>query len=254
MLFLGRTISVIALLALAGCVSNAPHDPMKTNSGRDQARDAYIQLGVGYLERGMTEKAKHPLSQALELDPDSASAHAALALTFQREMEYELADQHYRRALSQRSDDARLLNNYGSFLFERQRFDEALRQFEKASQDTMYGERSRVFENLGLTYMRLNRKEDAQAAFTRALRLNSRQPRALLEMALLAYDRGDYPAASGYYNGFSQLAEQNARSLLLGARLARAFEDRDRAASLGLQLRRLYPGSAEYQQFLSENR
>ena len=42
-----------------------------------------------------------------------------------------------------------------------------------------------------------------------------------------------------------------ARSLLLGARLAEVFEDRDRAASLGLQLRRLYPASQEYQQYVS---
>lgn len=247
-----RLASVALSLFLAGCVSSGHVDPMKTIEGREQARDAYISLGVGYLERGMTERAKQPLRQALEIDPNSADAHATLALTFQREMEYELADQHYRKALSSRGSDARLLNNYGSFLFELERYPEALESFQKAAQDTMYGERSRVFENLGLTYLKLNRPDDARKAFTRSLRLNSRQPRALLEMALLSYDAGDYPAANGYYGSFSQLAEQNARSLLLGSRLARVFGDRDRAASLGLQLRRLYPGSPEYQQFLAE--
>jgi type IV pilus assembly protein PilF len=39
---------------------------------------------------------------------------------------------------------------------------------------------------------------------------------------------------------------------LLGASLATIFEDRDKAASLGLQLKRLYPGTPEYQQYLSE--
>jgi type IV pilus assembly protein PilF len=39
---------------------------------------------------------------------------------------------------------------------------------------------------------------------------------------------------------------------LLGIRLAKVFEDRDKAASFGLQLKRLYPGSPEYQQYLSE--
>lgn len=250
---LARIASSLLLLgALAGCESTGHVDPMRTVEGRNQARDAYVSLGIGYLERGMTERAKHPLQQALEIDPSSADAHAALALTFQREMEYDLADEHYRKALSSKGSDARLLNNYGSFLFERERFDDALKSFRKASEDTMYGERSRVFENLGLTYMRLNQPAEASKAFTRALRLNSRQPRALLEMAVLSYEAGDYPAASGYYNGYSQLAEQNARSLLLGSRLARIFQDRDQAATLGLQLRRLYPGSAEYKQFLSE--
>jgi type IV pilus assembly protein PilF len=35
-------------------------------------------------------------------------------------------------------------------------------------------------------------------------------------------------------------------------RLAKIFEERDNAASLALQLKRLYPGTPEYQQFLSE--
>lgn len=252
MSFLRTSLSILCLSLLVGCVSSGDADPMRSASGRDQARDAYVSLGIGYLERGMTEKAKQPLRQALELDPNSADAHAILAVAFQREMEFELADQHFRKALSVRGADARLLNNYGSFLFERERFDEALKNFQKASEDTMYGERSRVFENLGLTYLQLNRVEEAHASFTRALRLNSQQPRALLEMAVLAYEKGDYPASNGYYGSYSQMAEQNARSLLLGARLARIFDNRDRAATLGLQLRRLYPGSAEYKQFLAE--
>ena len=46
-------------------------------------------------------------------------------------------------------------------------------------------------------------------------------------------------------------ADLHRRSLLLGARLAEVFEDRDKAASLGLQLKRLYPASQEYQQYQS---
>jgi len=36
--------------------------------------------------------------------------------------------------------------------------------------------------------------------------------------------------------------------------LANVFEQRDQAATLGLQLRRLYPGTAEYKQYLSEQK
>ena len=34
---------------------------MKTSKGRDEARAAYVQLGLGYLQQGMTERAKVPL-------------------------------------------------------------------------------------------------------------------------------------------------------------------------------------------------
>jgi type IV pilus assembly protein PilF len=237
---------------LAGCVSTGNVDPMKTAKGRDEARDAYIQLGIGYLQEGQSERAKVPLSRALELDPNSADAHSVLALVFQIEMESKLADEHFRKALSQRPNDSRLLNNYGSFLFEQKRYEEASERYLQAARDTMYPERSRVFENLGLTALMLKQRDQAKTYFERALRLNSSQPRALLEMAILHYDEGLYVPARDYYESYSQLAEQDARSLLLGARLAKIFDDRDKAASLGLQLRRLYPGTPEYQQYKSE--
>ncbi|MCU1719561.1 type IV pilus biogenesis/stability protein PilW [Pseudomonas sp. 5P_3.1_Bac2] len=248
-----RPVVLLLLVGLlAACVSTGSVDPMRTDKGRNEARDAYIQLGIGYLRQGETEPAKVPLKKALELDPSNADAHAALALVFQIEMEPKLADEHYRKAISQRGDDARLLNNYGSFLFEQQRYDEALKRYSQAAQDTMYPERSRVFENLGMTSLKLKQPEQAKGYFERSLRLNSRQPRALFEMAQLSYDERQYVPARGYYQSYIALTEQDARSLLLGIRLAKIFEERDNAASLGLQLKRLYPGTPEYQQYLSE--
>lgn len=248
-------LALLFLLAgvMTGCVSSGSGNPMQTSAGRDEARDAYIQLGIGYLQQGEAARAKTPLRKALELDPNSANAHAALALVFQNEMEAQLADEHYRRALSNRND-TRILNNYGSFLFEQKRYQEAMKRFSEASEDNLYSERSRVFQNMGMTALQLGQPEQAETYFSRALRLDSRQPIALLELALLAYNAKQYVPAKRYYDGFSSLSEQNARSLLLGIRLANIHQDRDRAASLGLQLKRLYPGTSEYQQFLSEQR
>lgn len=243
---------LLAASLLAGCVTTGNVDPMKTGKGREEARDAYVQLGIGYLQQGSTENAKVPLRKALEIDPSSADAHAALALVFQIEMEPKLADEHFRKAISQRRDDARLLNNYGSFLFEQKRYPEAMERYTQAAQDSLYPERSRVFENLGLTALQLQQREQAKAYFERSLRLNSRQPRALMEMALLSFEDKQFVPARSYYESYLLLAPHDARSLLLGVRLAKVFEERDNAASLGLQLKRLYPSTPEYQQYLSE--
>ncbi|MDH1340268.1 type IV pilus biogenesis/stability protein PilW [Pseudomonas oleovorans] len=241
---------LLVVSLLAGCVTTGDVDPMRTAKGRDEARDAYVQLGIAYIQQGDTQRAKVPLKNALDLDSSNADAHAALAMAFQLEMEPKLADEHFRKALSRRPKDARL-NNYGGFLFEQKRYQEAMSTYLKAAEDNLYPERSRVFENLGMTALQLGQREQAKEYFQRALRLSSRQPRALLEMAVMSYEDKEYVPARRYYDSYSEMAPQNARSLLLGARLAEVFEDRDKAASLGLQLRRLYPASQEYQQFVS---
>jgi type IV pilus assembly protein PilF len=249
-----RSALLFLLIGLtAGCVTSGSGNPMRTSEGRDEARDAYIQLGIGYLQQGESSRAKTPLRKALELDPNSADAHAALALVFQNEMENQLADEHFRKALSSRND-ARILNNYGGFLFEQKRYEEAMERFAKAAEDNLYPGRSHVFQNMGMTALKLGQRDQAEAYFTRALRLDSRQPLALLELAMMAYEDKQYVPAKRYYDSFSSLSEQTARSLLLGIRLATIHQDRDQAASLGLQLKRLYPGTPEYQQFLSEQR
>ncbi len=253
-MILRATLLLLLFTVLTGCVTTGDVNPMRTDKGRDAARDAYIQLGIGYLQQGNTGRAKSPLKKALELDSSNADAHAALALVFQQEMESELADEHFRKALSARSDDTRILNNYGGFLYEQKRYPEAKVRFEQAAKDNLYQERARIFENLGMTALMMKQREEAKGYFERALRIDARQVRALLEMAEMSYEDKNYVQARSYYDSYVAVSEENARSLLLGSRLATIYEDRDKAASIGLQLKRLYPGTPEYQQYVLEHR
>lgn len=251
---LRAALSILALLLLAGCVSGGAGDPLASRQGRQEAGRAYVQLGLGYLQQGLTEQAKAPLGKALALDASDAGAHAALALVFQAEGEPALAEQHCQKALQARPGDTRIRNNYGSFLYAQGRFAEAKQMFRLASADTLYPERSRVYENLGLTALKLERRDQAHAYLLKALQLNPRQPKALLEMAELSYENRHYVPSLDYYDRFSQLSDHDARSLLLGSRLARVFDEQGTLANLGQQLQRLYPGTPEYQQYLSEQR
>ncbi len=167
-----------------------------------------------------------PLRKALEIDPSSADAHAALAVVFQTEMEPKLADEEYRKALASDSRNARVLNNYGGFLYEQKRYEEAYQRLLEASQDTLYPERSRVFENLGLVSLQMKKPAQAKEYFEKSLRLNRNQPSVALEMADLLYKEREYVPARQYYDLFAQGGGQNARSLLLGIRLAKVFEPR----------------------------
>ncbi|MBF8781861.1 type IV pilus biogenesis/stability protein PilW [Pseudomonas fulva] len=251
---LRATLSILSLSLLAGCVSSGALDPLASRQGRAQAGQAYVQLGLGYLQQGMTQRAKIPLGQALALDPGNADAHAALALVLQAQGEPEAAEGHFLKALAQRPDDPKIRNNYGSFLYARGDFLQAEQMFRQAAADTLYPERSQVHGNLGATLLKLGRRQEAREQLERALALDPYQPRALLGLAQWHFEDGQPALASTFHQRFHQVAEPDARSLLLGSRLARALGDRSDLAEQGQHLQRLYPGTPEYQQYLSEQR
>ncbi|MEJ2132392.1 MAG: type IV pilus biogenesis/stability protein PilW, partial [Gammaproteobacteria bacterium] len=208
---------------------------------------AHLDLARGYLEKRDASRARKPLNRALSIDKRSWEAHDLYALLFQMEGESELADEHFRRALRSSPNNARVLNNYGAFLYSQGRYRDARRRLEKAIRDPSYVGRSQVYENLGLVQLKLGDVKDAERSFQRSLMLNAAQSRARLELAEIYFNRDEFDIARQYYEAFRNAERQNPRSLWLGIRLARIYSDEDAVASYGLQLRNLYPTTREYE-------
>ncbi|MFR0674939.1 type IV pilus biogenesis/stability protein PilW [Enterobacterales bacterium AW_CKDN230030176-1A_HGKHYDSX7] len=249
---LRAALSMLSLSLLAGCVTSGASDPLASREGRAQAGRASVQLGLGYLHQGRVQQAKAPLMHALALDPQDADAHAALALVAQAEGDDEAARTHFRTALAKRPHDARICNNFGSFLYARGEFARAEQMFRQAASDTLYPERPQVYGNLGLTALKLGRRDEAHAYLRKAVTLDPQQPRALLALAELALDAGDRVQARDYHERFRQIAEPGPRSQALERRLAREAAAPEPAPAAGRALNGLYPGTPDYQQYLSE--
>lgn len=248
---MGVRLRLIALLfsvslVLTGCVTT---DGQPVNENR--AVVDYMNLAKGYLQEGYSERAVKPLQRALEIEPDSPDVHGMLGMAYQRQGEDRLAEKAFKRALSIDPEASDVRNNFGAFLFSKSRLKEAYRQFELASQDVSYSQRSRTFENMGIVALRLGKSELAVEHFIRALRLNSNLPRANLELAAIYKDEGNLYKGWQHYQVFDEVSDQSARSLLLGIELATANGAQSKAASYGLQLERLYPGSMELKQYRS---
>ena len=233
-------------LALAGCVTT---DSRPVNENR--AVVDYMNLAIGYLKEGYSDRAIKPLERALEIEPDSARVHGMLGIAYQRQGEDQLAEKAFNRALVIDPDASDIRNNFGAFLLSRNRLQDAYRQFELASEDVAYSQRSRTFENMGIVALRMGRSSLAVEHFIRALRLNSNLPRANLELAAIYKDQGNLYKGWQHYQAFDEAAEQSARSLLLGIELATANRAQGKAANYALRLERLYPGSMELKQYRS---
>lgn len=237
---------VLALLA-QGCVTTT-NSTFKADKQAEVA--SRVKAATDYLNQGNPEKAIVHLKRALELDPDSAPVHDTLAQVFWKSGEYELAEEHFRKAIGSDPQFSRARNNYAAFLYERGDTRGAIRELEHVVSDTLYESRAAAFANLGRAYQKLGETAKAEEALSRAVKMDRRQWPAMLELAQISYDRGDYDPATRYYEQFRRLApRQTPRSLVLGIRLARLAGDRDAEASYSLQLKSMYPDSVEYREF-----
>ncbi len=240
----GLAILAFVSLALTGCVTETTGG-LPGPAPKDTRVQAQLDLARGYIAQGDLTRARTPLDRAVEIDPNNVEVHVLTAIVYYAEGEYEIAESHYKRALRLEPGNAQALNNYGTFLYSQERYDDAVVQLAKLVKDTSYRARPQAFENLGLANLQAGNVEEAEANFQRALDLNFRLPRATLELADIAYNRGEYRAAAARLLEYKTMAQQNARSLCLGVKVGTALGDADQVASNALALKNLFPDQAD---------
>ncbi|MFV8818114.1 type IV pilus biogenesis/stability protein PilW [Haliea sp. E17] len=246
MKFAGTVFLVFLGLLLAGCVTTT-EGGFTDKADPTEALELRVELARKYIGEGNWDNAKRNLQMAYDMNPDNAEVHEAFALVYQSTGEFELAEKSYKDAIRLDRNFSRARNNYAAFLYSQERYAEAEEQLEYVVKDTLYKARPQAFVNLGLCREQLFDRPGAEEAFQRALTMDRGNPIALLELAQLRYDAGDYATSGRYYGTYrTAVRQQSARGLWLGVRLARATDDPDAEASYGLALSNLYPDSAEY--------
>ena len=144
-------------------------------------------------------------------------------------------------------------NNYAVFLYREERYPEACKQMRKVIDDTLYDGRADAFQNLGRCELKLDNLDAAEEAFERSVSLNRTQVSAVLELAYINLQQGEYAVAQNYYRKYRMTGQQSARSLYIGIQLADYFEEEDKRASYALALKNMYPYSEEYILYKNEH-
>ena len=117
------------------------------------------------------------------------------------------------------------------------------------TRDYRYQRRYKAFENLGVCYLKVGESEEAQKAFNRALQLNPNMTTALLEMAELSLEGGDFQATTRYLKRYERISSPSPKQLWIGIRLQRSLGDKDKVASYALALKSMFPASEEYKAY-----
>ena len=245
-------LSVLNVSCVTETTKNGkPYTKQDNKVNLDQALGDYVSLANSYLAQGDRENALRAINKGLAIKPDSPEMLNVLAFYYESDGESGLAEKEFLKAIDSDKSYTGSYMNYGAFLFSHQRYAEACRTIQKATDDVMYSKRGDAFTNLGMCYRKVGQEKSAEDAFARSIKHDFRNWRAFLEMAQLKFDQGEFVESQRYYDEFLKLGSQSPKSLWLGIRLAHVADDKDKVASYGLFLKNQYPSSKEYSEFSS---
>lgn len=227
--------------ALIGCASG----PSERQVNEKKAAQANAELGLRYMIQGKYDIALEKLKRALSYDDDSAPANHYIAELYRRLGEADKADEHFRAALYSEPENPSIRNNYGVFLCENGRYDDAEDEFLEVVKNPVYTGRAATYENLGLCLRGAQQNERAEKYFRKALEINPRLPKSLAAMSELSYEQGAMLSARAYLQRYSSIARHTPQTLWLGVRVERNLGDRDAVASYGMLLKNKFPESNE---------
>lgn len=235
---------LLCLVLLSACVET--QDASSRVVDRQRAVDDFVSLGMAYLQRGNRDASRRNFEKAFELKPSSRKAHNGMGMLYQLNGETELADDSFRSALKADANYSQARVNYGAFLYQQKRYQEAFEQFKLASNDLTYDQRALSLAYLGRAALQLNNIERARSAFEHSLNIDNSLAIAQIELAEIHFDRQEYSEAKNYLDQYAATQKSSARSLWLGIRIERIFGNQDKEASYALALKNLHPYSKEY--------
>lgn len=218
------------------------------SDGRKRAQ-IHTELGASYFGMGKLGVALEELKIATEADSKYAPAYNILGLVHMELREFDKAEGYFQRSLDIDSNNSETHNNYGWFLCQRDRVDDAIGHFMQALKNPLYTTPEKAYLNAGECSLKKGDEKNAEEFFLRAIKFQPAPPKAFWNLAELSFRRGDYNDAQSYLDVFLKTGGMTREALWLGARIAHRLGKRDAEANYGLQLRKNFPDSRETQAF-----
>jgi type IV pilus assembly protein PilF len=247
-------ITTICMSAIFITACQSPTTMVKKDP--EKAVKVRTQLAAEYIKSGDLDSAKRTLDQALEMNSRDSAANMMMGILLQQEgskVSMDKADAYFKRAISADPKNAQARNNYGTYLYQIERYNDAIEQLNVAGTTLGYDQRYKALENVGRIYLKLGDMSNAEKSFKQALQVNRDSYISMLELSEIFYLKQQTAAATQLYEQFVRgvgQKNQGARALWIGIRNARANSDTMGMQALVNQLRALFPESPEYQRYL----
>lgn len=254
-----KSLLVLAIIAISltnnGCVT-VTENRYSDRKSPEKSLVTYTQLGLGYLQRGRPVWARQRLQKALQIDPKYPPANHAMALVWQFEGEYALAEEHFLLALRHDKKFTMATHHLGRLYAEMGKRKQAELYLSRATEDQFYENRPMAFNDRALNFYRGGDIKSATTSYTEALRLSPYNADVLLNISMVYFESQQYSDAYRYYDRFLGLTERkqvshSARSLWLGIQLADQAGQTKLSEELAAELKQSFTASTEYQRYLA---
>lgn len=239
---------VFSCIFMLSCVSTGPG-----STDMKKASQANAQLAADYLQRNELKTARDLLEKALDQDKKNALAHVISGKLQHQVENLTKASFHFKRAIELEPEEAEHRNNYGVFLCQTKRYEDAEKQFRTAAENKFYETPEFALDNAGVCMLDADQLDKAEGYLREALRVNPTFPNSYLHMAEMLHRLNRLTVADAYYTSFKSRSRgsHTAESLLLGVKLYRDKGDLPLAEQYASQLLDNHPTSREAGEYLA---
>ena len=236
-------IALAAVAAAAGAQQRVPGENPRVTAARLNA-----QLAVAYLKQNDVAAAREKIDKALEENSQDADVQTAAALVFERVNEVGRADSAYARAMHLEPRNPDRVNNYAVFLCRRGHAAQGQKLFDQAAHNSAYATPEVAYNNAGVCARGAGNMVVAEEYFRKALAVRPDYPDALLQMADVAFTRGESLKARAFLQRHFNAAPETPDALLLAVKVERSLGDARAADEYGARLQAAFPNSDQARQ------
>ncbi|MDO4642682.1 MAG: tetratricopeptide repeat protein [Cardiobacteriaceae bacterium] len=246
----------VAAVMLSGCSSfgfgdkgaddDLPNVVTKKKADYNKAYQDYVELGAQYLQMGRYDLAEPKLKRAIEIDSHPPEAWNILAVLYEETRDIASGNQIYQKLIHSHPEYVLGYVNYATFLC----------KFDRDSElQALYGQmRGRNAEFKTASYIaegncmqRRNQLGQAESAYKQALTSDSQASGALLPLAEISLQKGDYAAALRYLKVVHTYVGYSPESVKIGIEAARKSGDSRMEEELVRVMRANYKNTSQAQ-------
>ncbi|OFZ53186.1 MAG: hypothetical protein A2328_04155 [Bdellovibrionales bacterium RIFOXYB2_FULL_36_6] len=207
------------LISIVFLISCASHN--MDSEKKKEIAIATQRVGEGFYNAGNYTLSLKNLLEAYETIPDDPYLNNSLGLVYLAKERYDLAENHFKKALELKKDYVDAKNNLGAAYLKLGKWTQAIECFEDVTKNLIYNNPEIPFSNLGWAYFHQKRYEKADFYFNKSLQINPKFIVSIHGLASVYLETGSYLKAIDFLD---RELKKDPEAAILHSDIAKAYE------------------------------